>query len=43
MRADYVKSTKLKLENFSKFLGSDPWFAGTKVSFTTFKRIIIIL
>ena len=31
MRADYVASAKIKLRNFSKFLGSNPWFAGSEV------------
>ncbi len=34
MRADYLASVKTRLENFSKFLGSNPWFAGNEVRIT---------
>ena len=32
MKADFVKNIRMKLENFSKFLGSKPWFVGDTVS-----------
>lgn len=36
MRAEYVKGVGVKLNRFSQFLGSRPWFAGDRITYVDF-------
>jgi len=35
-KADYLKTVPEKLEQFSKFLGNNPWFGGKNISYADF-------
>jgi glutathione S-transferase len=36
LKADYLVALQAKLQEFQKFLGSRPWFAGENITFVDF-------